>query len=94
MVEHAKSVITDSGGITEEASILNVPCLTLRDNIERPETISLDSNELVGKNPNNLKTHLEKLFKGEWKQSQDIPLWDGHTAKRIVNVITEKLIKN
>lgn len=94
LVEHAKAVITDSGGITEEASIMNVPCLTLRDNTERPETISLGTNELVGTNPKNLKPNLMDLFQGNWKQCQDIPLWDGQTAKRIVKVITEKLIKN
>lgn len=94
LVEHAKAVITDSGGITEEASVMNVPCLTLRDNTERPETIDLGTNELVGTSPKNLKPYLDKLFKGEWKQTQDIPFWDGKTAKRIVDVITEKLIKN
>jgi len=94
LVENAKAVITDSGGITEEASIMNVPCLTLRDNTERPETIGLGTNELVGTNPDNLKTYLDKLFLGQWKQSQEIPFWDGKTANRIVNVITEELIKS
>lgn len=87
LVENAKAVITDSGGITEEASIMNVPCLTLRDNTERPETISLGTNELVGTNPQNLKPYLEKLFNGQWKKGQSIPLWDGQTAERIVKVI-------
>ena len=85
LVERAKAVITDSGGITEEASVLNVPCLTLRDNTERPETITMGTNALVGTNPKNLKPHLERLFAGNWKKGGEIPLWDGGTASRIVN---------
>lgn len=85
LVESAKAVITDSGGITEEASILRVPCLTLRDNTERPETISLGTNELVGTNPKKLKPYLDLLFNEQWKKGNDIPLWDGQTALRIVD---------
>ena len=92
LVEHAKAVITDSGGITEEASILNVPCLTLRDNTERPETISLGTNVLVGTNPKALKPHLDVLFANQWKKGKSIPLWDGKTAKRIVTIISEQLM--
>ena len=66
---------------------MNVPCLTLRDNTERPETIILGTNELVGTNPKNIKPYLDKLFAGNWKQSQEIPLWDGKTAKRIIEAI-------
>lgn len=87
LVERAKAVITDSGGITEEASILRVPCLTLRDNTERPETITLGTNELVGTDPNRLKPYLDLLFKGQWKKGNDIPLWDGQTALRIVDYL-------
>ncbi|AWW30527.1 UDP-N-acetylglucosamine 2-epimerase (non-hydrolyzing) [Echinicola strongylocentroti] len=89
LVKHAKGVITDSGGITEEASVMNVPCLTLRDNTERPETIELGTNELVGTDPSKLKPYLEKILSGEWKQYQGIPQWDGHTAERIVNILVE-----
>ncbi|WP_299119760.1 UDP-N-acetylglucosamine 2-epimerase (non-hydrolyzing) [uncultured Winogradskyella sp.] len=87
LVERAKAVITDSGGITEEASIMRVPCLTLRDNTERPETITLGTNELVGTNPKNLKPFLDKLFAGKWKIGNYIPLWDGKTAERIVETL-------
>lgn len=93
LVEHAKAVITDSGGITEEASVMRVPCLTLRDNTERPETITLGTNELVGTNPKNMKPYLEKLFSGNWKRGSDIPLWDGCTATRIVRYLIELLSK-
>jgi UDP-N-acetylglucosamine 2-epimerase (non-hydrolysing) len=87
LVEHAKAVITDSGGITEEASVMNVPCMTLRDNTERPETITLGTNVLVGTKPKAIKPYLDKLFAGTWKSGQDIPLWDGHAAVRIVNTL-------
>jgi len=87
LVERAKAVITDSGGITEEASIMRVPCLTLRDNTERPETITLGTNELVGTHPEKLKPYLDTLFEGNWKKGNEIPLWDGKTAHRIVECL-------
>lgn len=87
MVQHAKAVITDSGGITEETTVMNVPCMTLRDNTERPETITLGSNELVGTSPENLKPYLKKIMEGNWKNSQEIPFWDGKTAERIIEII-------
>ncbi len=88
LVERCKAVITDSGGITEETSVMRVPCMTLRDNTERPETMTMGTNELIGTNPAAIKPALEKLFSGNWKQGSDIPLWDGKTAERIV----EKLL--
>lgn len=87
LVERAKAVLTDSGGITEEASILNVPCMTLRDNTERPETIELGTNVLLGTDPKAIKPAMDILFSGVWKQSLGIPLWDGKTADRIVNCL-------
>lgn len=87
LVERAKAVVTDSGGITEEASIMNVPCMTLRDNTERPETIDLGTNELLGTHPKAIQPAMEKLFSGTWKEAQEIPLWDGKTAERIVEIL-------
>lgn len=87
LVKNAKGVITDSGGITEETSVMNIPCITLRDNTERAETIHLGTNELVGTDPKKLKPYLEKIMSGQWKQYQGIPLWDGKTAERIVNIL-------
>ena len=84
LVQHAKAVITDSGGITEETTVMDVPCMTLRDNTERPETITMGTNELVGTEPKKLKPYLEKLMAGDWKQGGEIPLWDGKTSERIV----------
>lgn len=87
LVKNAKGVITDSGGITEEASVMNVPCITLRDNTERAETIELGTNELIGTDPKKLAPYLEKLMKGKWKSYKGIPLWDGKTSGRIVDII-------
>ena len=89
LVEKAKAVVTDSGGITEEASMMNVPCMTLRDNTERPETITLGTNELLGTDPKAIQPAMEKLFAGEWKQGQEIPMWDGKTAERIVETLVK-----
>jgi UDP-N-acetylglucosamine 2-epimerase (non-hydrolysing) len=87
LVKNAKAVITDSGGITEETTVLNVPCLTLRNSTERPETITIGTNELVGSDPLNLIPFLRKLANGQWKKSDVPPLWDGKTSTRIVNRI-------
>lgn len=87
LVERSKAVITDSGGITEEASIMNVPCMTIRDNTERPETITLGTNELVGTKSGAVKNAMNKLFEGNWKTHQQIPLWDGNAADRIIKAI-------
>ena len=87
LVERAKAVITDSGGITEETTVMGVPCITLRDNTERPETCTIGTNELIGTNPDNIKPALDKLFAGQWKKGGIPPLWDGHTAERIVDVL-------
>lgn len=86
-VKNSKAVITDSGGITEETTVMGVPCLTLRDNTERPETIDIGTNELVGTNPKNIKPYLDKLFLGEWKKGGIPELWDGQAAKRIVKKV-------
>lgn len=84
LVRHAKAVITDSGGITEETTVLGVPCLTLRDTTERPETVSIGTNELIGTDPARLKPALDRLFAGEWKKGGIPELWDGQTGARIV----------
>ncbi|MEC5166429.1 UDP-N-acetylglucosamine 2-epimerase (non-hydrolyzing) [Flavobacterium sp. PL11] len=87
LVQYAKAVVTDSGGITEETTVMGVPCLTLRDNTERPETITIGTNELVGTNPKNIKPALDKIFSGTWKKGGIPDLWDGKAAERIVKEI-------
>lgn len=87
LVQYAKAVITDSGGITEETTVMHVPCMTLRDNTERPETCSIGTNELIGTNPAAIPPAFEKLFSGNWKKGKIPELWDGNTAERIVDQI-------
>ena len=84
LVKNALGVITDSGGITEETTVLGVPCMTMRDSTERPETISLGTNELVGTKPEALQPYLVRLLEGKWKKGKIPPLWDGKAAERIV----------
>ena len=67
LVQNSKAVITDSGGITEETTVLGIPCITLRDNTERPETVAIGTNVLLGTNPNLLKSEIDKIFNGNWK---------------------------
>ena len=87
MVEHAKVVVTDSGGITEETTVMGVPCITLRDNTERPETCTIGTNKLIGTKPEAIKPALDMLFAGQWQQGAIPPLWDGHTAERIIEIL-------
>jgi UDP-N-acetylglucosamine 2-epimerase (non-hydrolysing) len=87
LVERSKAVITDSGGITEETTVMGIPCMTLRDNTERPETITLGTNELLGTDPKAIKPAMETLFSGNWKKGGIPELWDGKTADRIVEIL-------
>jgi UDP-N-acetylglucosamine 2-epimerase (non-hydrolysing) len=87
LVKNSKAVVTDSGGITEETTVLGIPCITLRDTTERPETCDIGTNELIGTNPKAIKPVLEKLFRGEWKKGKIPPLWDGKAADRIVEIL-------
>ncbi len=87
LVKYAKAVLTDSGGITEETTVMGVPCMTMRDNTERPETCEIGTNELIGTNKNAIKPNLDKLFAGDWKKGGVPELWDGKTAGRIVEAL-------
>lgn len=89
LIQHCEGIITDSGGITEEATVLNKPCLTLRNSTERPETITIGTNELIGDDLTKLQTYLKKIIAGDWKKGAIPPLWDGLTSERIV----ESLLK-
>lgn len=90
LVKNSKVVITDSGGITEETTVMGVPCLTLRDNTERPETCEIGTNRLIGTNPKNIKLALDDLFLDNWPQGKIPELWDGAAAKRIVNYLINR----
>lgn len=89
MVKYSLAVVTDSGGITEETTVMGVPCITLRDNTERPETCTIGTNELIGTNPDAIKPTLENLFAGKWKKGGIPELWDGKAAERIVEILTK-----
>jgi len=91
MVRHAKGVITDSGGVTEETTVMGVPCVTLRDTTERPETVTLGTNELIGTDPGALKPALDLLFAGQWKKGAIPEKWDGRTGQRIAETL-ERLL--
>ena len=89
LVAHALGVITDSGGVSEETTVMGVPCLTLRDSTERPETVTLGTNVLIGTDPENLAPALADLLAGRWKQGRIPPLWDGQASRRIVAHLCE-----
>jgi UDP-N-acetylglucosamine 2-epimerase (non-hydrolysing) len=94
LVANAKAVITDSGGVTEETTVLGVPCITLRDTTERPETVTVGTNELIGTDPAKLKPALDRLFAGGWKKGAIPELWDGQTGPRIVAILERLLDAN
>ncbi len=83
----ATVVITDSGGIQEETTYLGIPCLTVRENTERPVTVSLGTNVLVGRDPEKLRTELSKVLAGKAKKGTVPPLWDGHAGDRIAEIL-------
>jgi UDP-N-acetylglucosamine 2-epimerase (non-hydrolysing) len=83
----ATVVITDSGGIQEEATYLGVPCLTVRENTERPITVSMGTNILVGRDPEKLRQELARVLCGKAKHGVVPPLWDGHAGERIADVL-------
>jgi UDP-N-acetylglucosamine 2-epimerase (non-hydrolysing) len=90
MQRGATVVITDSGGIQEETTYLGVPCLTLRENTERPITVSLGTNVLVGRDADRLRNELAKILAGHAKKGSIPPFWDGRAAERIASIITGK----
>ena len=87
LTKNAELIITDSGGIQEESTYLGVQCLTVRDNTERPVTVDVGTNQLIGTDLAKVKTAAFKVLDGE-KKSGSIPeKWDGHAAERIVEII-------
>jgi UDP-N-acetylglucosamine 2-epimerase (non-hydrolysing) len=89
---NSKMILTDSGGIQEEASFLKIPVLTLRENTERPITIEEGTNELISNDFNKFKIYIDKILSDRYKEGQNIEKWDGETAKRIIKIIKEKLL--
>ncbi|NOX38934.1 MAG: UDP-N-acetylglucosamine 2-epimerase (non-hydrolyzing) [Calditrichaeota bacterium] len=87
LMQNSKFVMTDSGGIQEETTYLRIPCLTIRENTERPVTVELGTNELVGTDTQKIIRNARKILAGEWKKGAVPELWDGHTAERIVKIL-------
>ena len=83
----ATVVITDSGGIQEETSFLGVPCLTLRENTERPITVTQGTNVMIGRDLALMQKEVRRVLRGEKKKASPIPLWDGHAAERIAGIV-------
>jgi len=92
VVTGSKVIITDSGGLQEEATYLDIPCLTLRENTERPITVTQGTNRLV--RADNLAEHVEKVLTGDWPTGVCPPLWDGKTAGRAVACLKHRVETN
>jgi UDP-N-acetylglucosamine 2-epimerase (non-hydrolysing) len=88
LVKESKFVITDSGGIQEESTFLAVPCLTMRENTERPATIEKGTNYLVSRNKAKVLSCIKKILSGKSKKGSIPELWDGKTANRIVKILS------
>lgn len=91
LVRHAMGVVTDSGGITEETTVLGIPCMTLRSSTERPETVTIGTNELLGTSIAAIAPAMERLVTGGWKKGEIPPLWDGKTGTRIAECLDRLL---
>jgi len=91
LTKNAMAVVTDSGGITEETTVMGVPCMTLRNTTERPETVTVGTNELIGTNPAALRAAFDRLFENRWKTGSIPEKWDGKAGQRIVAVLEQVL---
>ena len=89
LVKNAFAVLTDSGGITEETTVMGIPCMTLRTSTERPETVTVGTNELIGIDPVAIPPAMKKLFSGEWKKGNIPELWDGKASQRIIKTVLD-----
>jgi len=89
LMSEAKVVLTDSGGVQEETTILEVPCITLRDNTERPVTVDQGTNVLVGANPEKIVAAFHRISNNEEKLARSPRQWDGQAAQRIVKILND-----
>jgi UDP-N-acetylglucosamine 2-epimerase (non-hydrolysing) len=91
---NAALVLTDSGGVQEETTVLGVPCLTLRNNTERPSTVEHGTNQIVGVDPDRIRAAAQDVLAGRVRRGQCPPLWDGKAAQRIVKILVEGFQKS
>jgi UDP-N-acetylglucosamine 2-epimerase (non-hydrolysing) len=91
LLNHARLVLTDSGGIQEETTALGVPCLTIRENTERPVTVAMGTNQVVGGDPHKILAAARSILRGGLRPFQLPPLWDGQAAERIIKILVERI---
>jgi len=91
LVKHAELILTDSGGIQEESTYRQVPCLTLRENTERPSTVVLGTNTLVPFDEKIILGYIDEIHAGTYKKGEIPPLWDGKATERILDAISRIL---
>jgi len=94
LMSKCTAVLTDSGGIQEETTFLGIPCLTMRENTERPSTVELGTNQLVRLDEPIVSSCLKTIMSGKWKDAAVPPLWDGHAAERAVRVLRKIFGRN
>lgn len=87
LIQHSAGVITDSGGVQEETTWMGVPCITVRDTTERPETITIGTNEVIGDDADKIRDSVQLIRSGKWKKGSIPELWDGKAAERIVDIL-------
>jgi len=91
LISSARLVLTDSGGVQAETTVLKIPCLTLRENTEQIVTIEIGSNRIVGTNPDKIVEGYRHVMDGSYEEPRIPPLWDGHAAERIVRILLDRL---
>ena len=87
LTRNAKLVITDSGGLQEETTYLGIPCITVRNNTERPSTVEIGTNVIAGTDRDTIMGYFEDILAGRFKKGAIPPLWDGNAAERILNIL-------
>ena len=92
LVANARLVLTDSGGIQEETTVLGIPCLTLRENTERPITVTHGTNQVIGSSPKRVLTEAMKVLEAPRSTLASPPLWDGHASERTISILKKQFL--